>query len=661
MKYIIRLPFFIFLILVSFSIAFSKPASDTLKKNVLTDTTKTIIKNDSTAKDTVKPYIPLRNHGSIFLLPNSSLKKIRKGETLFDIYNSMSELLYKRMPVYPLFLGSTGKYNTFSAFGGTHRDNSFSFNGRQLYDAAFGTINPEQFSPEFFEQAEILTGSDAIVFSDNASGILINYQEIKYNTAKPYSKLWYSEGGFGFTGADGIISQNIMKNVNFTFGFGKLTSKGRYNNSWNDNWNARGLLRWNLSEKTNISFVENFHNSGNGTNGGLNPYQTASLYDENSAVPYFEFNNERVFRHDISTTVTSYLDKDTTQAFSAGAFFTYAEWNRFVPEEAIINKATGTSSQKYFDRQSGVNVRYESSILKHIFLSFGGEMNLINLERSDYNDEFAGLKTSTFAYTRLELFPALHLSGGVRYINMGNHTALNFGAKGTFSITESFSFYADVSRYERFPSMSESFSLVNEKGYLELAGLSWKSKETSIEIGAFARQISDPILSGELIDTNQIFVSTFSVNGINRNVIGGNLNFSTKLYNHVVVKLSGQTYLLSKTDDIADKRFPLGLGKITTYYELLMGQSVLNLGVSFTATTKFKGESFVPQTRNFIQNEIESTHFINGLDVFATARLGNAFVRISYENILSNGYYYVPFYPAYDRNFRLLVSWAFLN
>jgi len=677
-KYIIGLPIIFFILIVLSIPAHSEQMSDSSHKRTLTDTLpkasskdslKKLTSSDSSdslkkheaPKDTVKPFIPLKTHGSIFLLKNKNSKVIRKEDIQFDVYNGFTELLSSKLPFYPLFLGSPGLFNSFSAFGGTSRDVSLTFNGRPVTDMAFGSFNLEQFSPEFMEKTEILTGSDAVIFSDNSSGFLANIQEVRYNTAKPYTKLWYEQAGYDFIAADGIFSQNPMKNVNFTFGFHKTTSKGRYKNSWLDSWNVRALLRWNLSDRTNVSLTENFFNHGIGTNGGVNLDKSSALYDELAAEPNYEFNNERVFRHDLTATLTSYLDKDSSQAVLSNAFFTYSEWNKYRPVELTLSKQPADVFLKFLDRQKGFNIRYESRLLNNIIMRFGGELNHISLGQSDYNEGFNGLKTSTFAQTQLDFIPGVELSGGLRYVNMGNHNTLNVGAHANISLSDVFILYGDVSRSERFPSMSESLTLKNEKSFLEIAGIKLKVKESIFELGVFARQTTSPILAIEQSDSTGLFISTYSYNGNNRNVIGANLNISSRFFSHLIVRLWGQSYLVSKTDDADDKRFPKIFGGLNTYYEIIAGQSILNIGVSFSAMTKFNGETFIPQTRSYIPNAIESTNYINGLDAFATARLGNAFVRLSYQNVLSNGYYYVPFYPALDRNFRLMFSWAFLN
>jgi outer membrane receptor protein involved in Fe transport len=53
--------------------------------------------------------------------------------------------------------------------------------------------------------------------------------------------------------------------------------------------------------------------------------------------------------------------------------------------------------------------------------------------------------------------------------------------------------------------------------------------------------------------------------------------------------------------------------------------------------------------------------FTGALDFLFFAKLGDAVVHFTIENLLNTKYYVVPFYPMPDRNLRLGVTWEFLN
>ena len=87
----------------------------------------------------------------------------------------------------------------------------------------------------------------------------------------------------------------------------------------------------------------------------------------------------------------------------------------------------------------------------------------------------------------------------------------------------------------------------------------------------------------------------------------------------------------------------------------------MNIGINFSVIGEKQGEYFVQATRNYIPYAKKSGYQYNGLNAFVTTRLGNAFIRLSYENIFDRGSYFVPVYPQLDRNFRLSVSMSFFD
>jgi hypothetical protein len=248
--------------------------------------------------------VPLLSHGKIIHSETQSFRNINKKDIQLLNYIGINDIISAFTPFYSQNLGSYSSYNNFYALGAGSKSITYAFNGRNINDIDLGSLNPEQFSPEFFENIEIFTGADAAILGDNASSVFINFQEIRYNTAVPFTRIWFGNSGFGYLGADGIYSQNFMPNWNFTFGFRSYNSLGAYSNSWGNQWNARAILRWNPDNKTSISLTENFTNQGSGTNGGINTVLSEDIKDVLSAVPYFNGLNERVFRHDLTLSAT---------------------------------------------------------------------------------------------------------------------------------------------------------------------------------------------------------------------------------------------------------------------------------------------------------------------------------------------------------------------
>ena len=107
--------------------------------------------------------------------------------------------------------------------------------------------------------------------------------------------------------------------------------------------------------------------------------------------------------------------------------------------------------------------------------------------------------------------------------------------------------------------------------------------------------------------------------------------------------------------------FPNFSAKGTAYYKIKVGRSELKAGVTGSLQSSFNGFSFFSVTRTYYPYESSLKLTNTGLDVFLIARLDEVYVRAELQNALSQGYYTVPIYPAMDMNFRLTLSWAFMD
>ena len=348
-------------------------------------------------KDTIPPNTPLKSHGRAFIIPNESYKSIRKENIQFQNYNTFFDILKTYLPAFPLSLDGIGTYRHLSLFGSSPRDISFQFNNRPYKDLEYGSLNIEQLPTEFMEQAEIFIGSDAVILSDNSSGAAINIQEIRYDTKKPYTRLWYSQAGYDFISADGIYSQNFVKNWNFTFGFRTTTANGRYANSWLQDWNVRTLIRWNPSDYSSISLVENFTNHGYGTNGGVDVDYSSDIYDNIYAHVKYENLNERVFRHDLTLTYTSLPDKDSTSAISGALFISNSEWDNYRSNNLFVNANDTVNIINHTSHYIGATAKYEQDFFNSFQLRVGGEIEYDVLPQTYYFDELKDLSFSAFA------------------------------------------------------------------------------------------------------------------------------------------------------------------------------------------------------------------------------------------------------------------------
>lgn len=616
------------------------------------------IHKDSVAKDTIPPNVPLAAHGSISnkFKPYST---ITKRDLLTMHYTGFADILSAKLPAFPLSLGSEGQLNSISLFGGSRSGLALQFNGRQIAQADFGYTNPEMIAPEFLESAEIFVGSSAVILSDNASNALVNIKEIKYNTSRPYTRLWYAQGDYDYVAADGVFSQNFSKNWNYTFGFRRIGNTGRFKGNQMDAWNVRSLLRWNASASTNFSLVHVFTNHGTQENGGVNRALSSKLGDNLSAVPMYNYFEDRVFRHDLTLAMTSLIAGDSSSIFNATAYFSHTENERNYPEIVFAKQSDTISREFYTSRQVGLSAAWELSLDNVLGLRTGGELYYTNLDKSFFTQEFKGMNLSAYALGQFRPLQSVEFTGGARWMQRDNRTALAFGAGSRIRFGESAELFADFSFSERLPSPAENISLKKEAISLMIAEFAYSAQSLKISLGGFARRIENPVVYNfDSIGT--VPVAAVAVSGASRACFGAFATTEWQVTRAIFAKAWAQSYF-SQIDGNDSGLLPPLYAGLSSYYEILRGESMLRLGFDFKAIAPFKGERFYPIARNTQTNELESQFITNGLDLVATARLGNAFLRISWMNVMNQVFYYVPYYPMSEQSFKLSVSWNFLN
>jgi hypothetical protein len=645
MKFYLKI---IFLFLISFETFFAQDSKDTSK----------IVKEIRIPDSLLS--VPLKTHGKLFQGDYLPFRKINKWDIQLLNNIGMSDIIAANTPFYNMNLGAYSTYNSFSAFGSSSKSISFGYNGRNISDMDIGSLNPEQFSSEFFENIEIFVGSDAVIFGDNAASVFINFQEIRYNTEKPFTRLWFGNAGYSYLGADGIYSQNISPNVNFTFGFRSYNSLGGFENSWGNNWNGRIILRWNPDNQSSISFTENFSDIGSGTNGGIDTQNSENIFDRLSAVPKFPGLNERTFRHDLTLSATRKFDTSGQNSIALNLYMSNVVWDRSSGDSISFELLdTNYSVYNYKYSYFGADGRYEFSPVDAFSLKIGGVAELDFLDKSFYSSDFNGLSSAVYGQTIVKLSDILKISGGARIFSKFGNYGLAYGVKQISYFTDRLNLMLDLSYSDRLPYPVEGLNLNGEQHLALLGELRYDFKDsTRLIIGGYIRSIFSPIL-GRVVEnyTNGNYLNYYNGEGIYR--AGAYIEYSKRFLNDFTVIAKGLFQIGLDESGSAKNDFPLFNANFRVFYTYNVGRSNLRLGLESGFLTDFKGDNFYPVHRTFYQGNYNSDFMITGINGFAEIKLGNSFVKISYQNLLNSNYYYVAVNPMFNRNFRLTANWAF--
>lgn len=606
----------------------------------------------------IDTVIALPTHGRVLLTRDVPGTTISKMDMQLVEYNGLFDLLEEFTHVYPLSLGSPGQFNHLSFYGAMPQAVGFTYNGRPLADPATGMYNPEQFPVEAAERVEVLTGTYAIALEDNTAGALVNLQEIRYDTRRPFTRIWYHQGGYKHTASDGVFSQNIAQGLNVTAGFRRQSAAGRYENSAIDTWNIRGAVRWNISDYTNISLSEIFTSHFNETSGGVDITLTPSLGNERLAEVVYPQPDERVYRHDLTLTLTSYLSEDSTTAFSGVAYYSHALWEKDRVEALRLGSNDTSNLVPFVTRRFGITGKLEQHF-KALQLTAGGKLEQITNERTVYFPDNTDIGASAFGLVTLFPHEVIQLTGGLRARFADEAIYISAGARADVQLNDRLSLSGDVSRSVRTASVLEGSDLLNEEHLLALGGLRWKEGRHSVDLTAFYRSVRNPVQASPVTTTSGTIINAVYSNGEPVNTFGAIVSYEGHIGSFVGTAFANISRANSAGQNL--ERFPLLYGGVTIMYEYTVGRSALRGGVRLRGLTSFRGQQYNPLTSSYFPVSEESGVRGNGLDLVASATLGNAFIRASFNNLFGQTYYFVPFYPEEENVFRLSVSWAFLD
>lgn len=112
--------------------------------------------------------------------------------------------------------------------------------------------------------------------------------------------------------------------------------------------------------------------------------------------------------------------------------------------------------------------------------------------------------------------------------------------------------------------------------------------------------------------------------------------------------------------DYKDK-FPLVYGGVRFFYTYSPGRSILRVGLDLKASSGSTSYSYMPLSRTYYNSDFESDFSPHGLDAFVEIKIGTAYFKASFMNLLSTNYHQVALYPDLTRNFRMSINWAFLE
>ncbi len=615
-------------------------------------------KDSLIAYDTLKiRFIPAMGSlvGSI-----DSTGMFHRSQFMWTDARYLGDLLWRAPGFFFRELGEAGKPNQLNAFGIENAGIAILLDGRPMNDPVTGTYNLYEIPLEFIEQVEILDRSDGILFGGGTTKAALNFVTRQYNAIRPMTKIRYVQASPENILTDGLFTQNLARAANLTLGFQRHVSNGRYRNASLDSWNVRARVRYNVSDRFNISLMEFYTKTINGMNGGVDLSAPTPVFDNVSATVK-DTASERVKRHDVTLSMIGRLFEDSLSTTRLSLYYSSLE-SEYNEESASYQNARtsffrGIRFSQTFDRGN-------------VFLGF--DVQEIHIDSSRYVTGRYEPMSAFFGKIRKSLWNLLTPSFFARFESRRSKPFLSIGSDVELTLGQSISFFAGV----------------RLSGPIESKPVELTSSDSSIlQLGSVSREKHEFVEGGLRFSPDESF--TFSLTGFRRitkealvyRFSGPAPNYpNISIFNISEAKSEGVagsaslrwgnieaygvlTYLRYTEGDTVKTLIPqVVLSSELAYRDKFFNDALdARFGIRSRFMSQHWGKEYVPRQGLFVENIRTQPGQFSTMDLFAVLHIGDAFISVTWENLLNANYFITPVYPMPGRNFKLGVNWVFVD
>lgn len=528
-----------------------------------------------------------------------------------------------------------------------------------------------------------------------------------FNTKTPYTELLFIVGSKKELNSRFVHSQNINKNLNFTFNFQRIRSDGFYNRQNTNHTDVALSGNYKSSNKRYFLISTIIYNSlKNAENGGIAsdstfenlPVRDRKLLDINLASASRKYHSRSFYLKQYINIGHKTQGADTSESAQVSPssvlshsvlirdeFYTFSDPNPVSGfYKNIYNDSLRTYDSTYIfsienkiawrlleNKRSGLKRSIGIGLdVKHQFVKlsqYAGKDTVINsaqvvpgnkkLNGTTFENVIAGAELFNFNTKKLEtLLRCEYVIGGYNAGDNSFNGILNykadslniFGFSGSFVNRKPDNIYLNYnSNHYRWKNSFEKISFAN-------ARLFYKLIKYDLELGATANQY-----------LNYVYFDAYR-SAQEKNTIQGFSAYLTKSF-HLKHFVFRNTVTYQYIPDSMVVRLPQWITEHSIYYENNLFKNALRLqvGLDVFYNSAYFANSWAPALGQFYvqgQKKIGNYPYV---DVFINMKISRLRLFLKYENLNSflgyTSYYYAPHYPWTDAAFKAGVIWKFFD
>jgi len=619
---------------------------------------------DSTVRDSVRiRFLPGMGQMTDEIDTTSVM---HQKQFLWSDAKCVGDLLWKLPGFFYRDLGEAGKWGQLNAFGTDGRGMGILLDGRPMNDPVTGTYNLSDIPLEFIDHAEVLSGT-----ASYGDGTLMNFVTRSYNSYRALTKLRFVQDPKGTLLTDGLFAQNVARGINLMVGFTRQASDGYYPQKPNsyttspslDAWSIRARLRYNFSDRFNVTLTDFYTKAGNGLTGGVDRANSVNIFDIASAKVLNNVQHDNRSRSDVTLSAIARLFSDSSSTTQTSFYYSTLEreyWNS-------LNSNIDDSTKASF---WGIRIQQHLAF-SPVRLTVGGNWERRQSDSTRTLPSHIESENSLFAHAEVRLLDMFIPSISLRSTSFEGQRSFNSSLAVKSVLTDWLTLFVDASRFDRYPTILERYwsdTIVVRTG--EIA----KEQHTFIEGGftvqagsnlqlnltGFRRTVKNAIMfqpAATRYGSSALNISNISE--VRSSGLYGRIIFSWQHFELFGVMTLTRTVQF----DTAKTFIPdvILSGEVSYRNTFFKEKLDAKFGLRSRFLNRQQGMQFDPQTLSYSQYYTDVIGRSTTFDLFTVLKIGDAHISLSWNNILNAEYMLAPLYPLPGRNIRVGVNWVFTD
>ncbi len=608
---------------------------------------------DSTRKKKPEPVVYVYNRP---LSDNSQF--VRDSIFLWRDYKYVADYFNLFPGYFVQSLGTLGQPEELNLYGQGNGEVGIFQDGMGLNNHPNNYFSTYNISSESIDSIELIPLTRAFLFGGDNNVAGINVLSSSRLVRQPYTRIRFYQAADG----EGMISvqlhQQAYRKLSVFFEIANRKKDATFGNTAYSSWNMRAALHYPLRDDLTAGIEYTFTKANTDLWGGVNYDSLTKLYSMGAELVMYDFIKAPVtfyelYKKEQSNAVVLKLNSKIIDKQPGEFRLFYREnLNEFRLNENIPGANTAKYNSNLTNSSLGANISQRLTVNPVMLNLLAGTEKV-----KSNNYAFEKTSASTIAYftgicSATFLDSALRPAFFVKYLNKGGISYSGTGADFKGQIINGLSVYGGYSWFRQ-----SVFALLNTVHNFELRvdaeiaaqQMSLTYFKTTTET---RERLPTVIWANNRVDTISTAYGAENVTGLNLRLRN----------NYSFVFIDASLNYCRKTEA---QTLPEWSGNIGVYYKAIHFDSALRVKAGFDLQlfTKFPGQhydlffehTYASPTGMFVPANYALSFTVVG-EIKRTA-----IVYFTWENLLDNTYYVVPYFPMARRGFRFGLTWDLFN